>query len=254
MGGWRPGHVDPRDLKMTVSATPLPPSASVRKIYQPPVRDQGELGSCTANAGSEAAGFMIHCETTKPDPMFSRLDLYAITRTVEGTPLSEDSGCQVRDVFKSMAKYGVCLESEWPYDVSVFNRLPPRTLMTEALKHRAVQYLACPSLAAIKACIVAKFPAIGGFSCFESLQSDSTSRTGDVPLPAANEQQIGGHCIYFDGYDDAADDGAGGKGMLHFQNSWSEAWGDGGCGRLPYAYVTRGLASDFWTLRRITTA
>lgn len=253
MGGWRPSLHDPRDCLMTVSATPLPSSASVRQIYQPPVRDQGELGSCTANAGSEAAGFMTHAETLKPDPMFSRLDLYAITRKLEGTPLSEDSGCQVRDVFKAMAKYGVCLESEWPYQPSYFSQLPPRTAMTDAMKHRAVQYLSCPTLQAIKSCIVAKFPAIGGFTCYESLQSSACSDTGKVPVPASTEKQIGGHCVYFDGYDDNADDGAGGRGVLTFQNSWSEEWGADGCGQLPYWYLTNRQASDFWTLRKITT-
>lgn len=29
---------------------------------------------------------------------------------------------------------------------------------------------------------------------------------------------------------------------------WGEAWGESGYGWLPYAYVTAGLAIDFWTL------
>lgn len=253
MAGWHRDAHDPRDTIFHSKIPTLPSKGSVRTIYAPPIRDQGELGSCTSNGGVEAAGFIAHIETKLPDPMYSRLDLYAITRKIEGTPLGEDSGCQVRDVFKAMAQYGVCLEQMWPYDTSKFSQMPPRTAMTAALKHKAILYAKAPMLDAIKAAIVdptQPTPLIGGFVCYESLQSDAVSKTGDVPMPQPNEQQIGGHCIYFDGFDDDADDGCGGKGMLDFRNSWGEDWGANGCGRLPYAYVTQGLANDFWRLTK----
>jgi C1A family cysteine protease len=119
--------------------------------------------------------------------------------------------------------------------------------MLEALHHKAVTYLRCKSLDDIKASIADGFPVIGGFTCYESLDSDAVSASGDVPLPTGADAEIGGHCIYFDGYDDAA-------GMLGFQNSWGTSWGKAGCGRLPYGYVTQGLADDFWTIRRETLA
>lgn len=258
MAGWKPDHHDPRDCMLTPApAASLPRKASVRAIYAPPIRDQGELGSCTANAGCEAAGFISHIETGNGDPLFSRLDLYAMTRQLEGTPLSEDSGCQVRDVFKAMSRFGVCLENSWPYLVEKFSMSPSRAAVIEALKHKAISYNSCPTLGAIKTAIAlgsvtckSPTPVIGGFMCFESLQSEAVSKTGDIPLPAAGEQQIGGHCIYFDGYDDDADDGCGGKGMLDLRNSWGLIWGIDGCGRLPYAYVSRALATDFWQLKK----
>lgn len=255
MAGWHRDRHDPRDsfYVTTMREEDMPRKGSVRTLFAPPIRDQADIGSCTANAGCEAAGFISHIETGKPDPMFSRLDLYAITRTLEGTPLAEDSGCQVRDVFKAMARYGVCLESIWPYDTQKFTVRPPRAAAVQALNYKALMYSKVPSLISIKAAIVdtkQPTPLIGGFTCFESLQSDAVSKTGDVPLPGPGEQQIGGHCIYFDGYDDDADDGAGGKGMLEFRNSWGPGWGLTGCGRLPYRYVTTQLASDFWRLTK----
>lgn len=259
MAGWHRDRHDPRDCMFTpsIAAVNLPSTGSVRSLFAPPIRDQGNIGSCTANAGCEAAGFIAHIENGKADPMFSRLDLYAITRTLEGTPLAEDSGCQVRDVFKAMSRYGVCLESIWPYDTDKFSVRPPRAAAVEALNHKALIFYSAPTLTAIKSSIVdpkQPLPLIGGFTCYESLQSDAVSKTGDVPLPRPGEQEIGGHCIYFDGYDDDADDGDGGKGMLNFRNSWGTGWGLTGCGRLPYAYVTRGLASDFWRLAKSSVA
>ena len=37
-------------------------------------------------------------------------------------------------------------------------------------------------------------------------------------------------------------------GAFLIQNSWSEKWGQGGFGWVPYRYLTAGLAKDFWTL------
>lgn len=258
MQGWQRDFHDSRDIHLTIDdGKAQATSGSLETVFMPPVRDQLNIGSCTANAGCEAAGFTNNAETSKGDPLFSRLDLYAITRTLEGTPLSEDSGCQVRDVFKAMAQYGVCLEEEWAYVPSRFSQMPPANAMDDGRAHKAITYHRLASIAEIKTCIGQGFPFIGGFVCFESLMSAQCAATGNVPVPKPTEQQIGGHCIYFYGFDDNADDGAGGKGMLLFQNSWGTGWGLTGRGRLPYAYlrpmVTSGLplASDFWTLRKI---
>ncbi len=247
LGGYRRGRRDPRD-HLLASAHPyeaarLPPQGSTRTVYAPPIRDQGQIGSCTANAGCTAAGFLYHAQTSRPDPLFSRLDLYAGTRELEGTPLREDSGCSVRDVFKAMSRFGVCLEKTWPYVESHFSQPPPRQALAEALQHRAIMYLSCRTLDDIRASIAAGFPTIGGFTCYESLQSEEVGRTGDVPFPVSTEAEIGGHCVYFDGYDDAREE-------LTFQNSWGPSWGTNGYGTLPYRYVREGLADDFWSLRR----
>lgn len=244
MHGYKRGYRDPRDFKIQhPPAATLPTAASTRSIYQPPIRDQGDVGSCTSNAGCSAAGFLFHKLTGKPDPLFSRLDLYAITRELEGTPLSEDSGASVRDVFKAMSKWGVCLERTWPYQSPLVSQRPSRRAALEAMHHRATVYLRCDALIDIKRSLADGFPVIGGFTCFTSLDSEEVSRTGVVPMPSAEDAEIGGHCVYFDGYDDA-------RGVLTFQNSWGATWGDHGCGALPYAYVTEGLADDFWTVRR----
>jgi C1A family cysteine protease len=48
------------------------------------------------------------------------------------------------------------------------------------------------------------------------------------------------------GYDDASQ-------TFLVRNSWGTGWGQAGYFTMPYAYLTtRGLASDFWTLRIVT--
>jgi len=41
------------------------------------------------------------------------------------------------------------------------------------------------------------------------------------------------------------------KGALLIRNSWGTGWDDNGYGWLPYEYVLRGFALDFWSLLRM---
>lgn len=207
----------------------------------PDIRDQGQIGSCTAHAGTSAASY-LHLSLGRPDPVFSPLALYAMTRQLEGTPLTEDSGCQVRSVFKTMRRHGVPLETDWPYDESKFSEDPPRTVDQLALEHQAITYLVCDNLNAVKHSIVDQFPVIGGFDCYESMFTPEVDKTGVIPMPGEEDSLHGGHCVMFVAYDDSMR-------MVLFQNSWSKRWGRDGFGYLPYAFFNTGLASDFWTLR-----
>ena len=207
----------------------------------PEVRDQGRIGSCTAHSGTSAASY-LHMLAGKSDPVFSPLALYAMTRQLEGTPLREDSGCQVRSVFRAMRRFGLALEATWPYNESKFNMDPPANVDKEALDNQAILYLVCDDLQAVKHSIADKYPVIGGFDCYESMFTPEVDKTGIIPMPGGDDGLQGGHCVMFVAYDDSTK-------TVMFQNSWSRRWGRDGYGFLPYAYFRNGMATDFWTLR-----
>lgn len=243
--GWLPDLPDHRDHRY--AAPPkvlavLPKKVDLRP-HCPPVLDQGELGSCTANAIANAFRFDAMKQKAANPIAPSRLFIYYNERAIEGTT-QVDSGAQIRDGIKSIVKQGVCPEGEWPYDVARFARKPPAKAYKDALKHQALSYQRVPqTLSHLKGCLAAGYPFVFGFSVYESFESQAVARTGRMPMPSAAESNLGGHAVLAVGYDDAS------QGVI-VMNSWSKKWGDQGYFHMPYAYIAdRSLADDFWTVR-----
>jgi C1A family cysteine protease len=209
----------------------------------PPVLDQGELGSCTANAIANAHRFDQMKQGIKTNFLPSRLFIYYNERAMEGT-INSDAGAQIRDGIKTLAQQGACPEAIWPYDIASFAKKPPANAYTEAEKHQAIAYQrVVQSLSQIKGCLAAGYPFVFGFSVYESFESQTVTKTGKMPMPAPKEKSLGGHAVLAVGYDDA-------KQTVTVMNSWATSWGDNGFFYMPYAYINDGnMAADFWTVR-----
>jgi C1A family cysteine protease len=207
--------------------------------------NQGNLGSCTANAIA-SAHYFDQMKQSAPKPFQpSRLFIYYNERRMENT-VPVDSGAFIRDGFKSISKEGVCPESLWKYNIPQFTAKPPAAAYKDALNHQAIQYMRIqPTLGQLKGCIADGFPFVYGFTVYESFESPQVANTGIVPLPSNGESVLGGHAVMAAGYDDA-------KRFFIVQNSWSTAWGDKGYFYMPYSYLTDpDLSADFWTARTV---
>jgi C1A family cysteine protease len=224
-----------------------PPADDPNLVGLPPVLDQGELGSCTANG---MANCLRVCEMKEnPDEMSllrSRLFIYYYSRLREGN-VDTDSGAEIRDVVKVVKCRGACLESEWPYDISQFTVEPTKECQTHARAHRAVQYESVEqNLEALKTAIRTGFPVVFGFVVYDSIQTPDVGKTGVIPMPTNSDKAIGGHCVILTGWDDN-------KRLFQIMNSWSDKWGDDGFGYLSYDYIlTDYLASDFWRITYVS--
>jgi C1A family cysteine protease len=245
--GWRPDLPDQRDHIFSplyaFSFGALPPSVDLRPQC-PPVYDQGQLGSCTANAIAGAVEF-DRLKQGLPDIMPSRLFIYYNERSMEGT-VDSDSGAAIRDGIKSVARQGVCSESEWPYDITQFTVQPSAQCYTDALKDRALVYSRIiQGQSLLKTCLASGYPFVFGFTVYESFESATVAQTGIVPMPQYGEQVLGGHAVCAVGYDDEQQ-------MFIVRNSWSDQWGDKGYFHMPYMYLMNpGLSSDFWFIRTV---
>ncbi len=241
--GWIPDLPDARDrvYQLPKKLGTLPPSADLRPGC-PAVYDQGDLGSCTANAIGAAIEFdQIKQNLTPFTP--SRLFIYYNERALEGT-IDTDSGAQIRDGIKTVASQGACPETMWPYVEESFASRPPAPCYKYARLHPAVQYeRVAQDVGQLKACLAAGYPFVFGFTVYESFESGAVAKSGIVPMPAQPEIALGGHAVMAVGYDDGVE-------RFLVRNSWGSGWGVEGYFTMPYEYLTNGdLADDFWVIR-----
>ncbi|MGH9566978.1 MAG: peptidase, partial [Candidatus Angelobacter sp.] len=158
--GWVPDLPDHRDLSYAAPAaflTALPTTVDLRSNC-PPVYDQGQLGSCTGNAIAGAIQFDRMKLKRKPNFVPSRLFIYYNERVIEQS-VDSDSGAQIRDGIKTVAKQGVCPEPEWPDDIAKFAVKPAAACYQHAKKYRAVGYQrVVQSLTQMKGCLASGYP------------------------------------------------------------------------------------------------
>jgi C1A family cysteine protease len=222
-----------------------------------PIEDQEEIGSCTAHAG---VGVLEYYERRAHGTYIdaSRLFLYKVTRRL--MHLGGDTGASIRSTMKAMVLFGVPPEEYWPYLTDHFDEEPPAFCYAFAQNYQALQYFRLDPMGTprdellkqIKACLGAGLPAMFGFTVFSS-RHQALKNKGKIPFPCRGEEIEGGHAVIAVGYDDKLkikNDICGHetKGAVLIRNSWGTDWGEDGYGWLPYEYILKGIAVDWWVL------
>jgi C1A family cysteine protease len=227
----------------------LPPKVDLRPSFSP-IEDQGNLGSCTANA---AAGLVEYFEkhTSGAWVNASRLFLYKVERDLLGW--TGDTGAFLRTAMEALVTLGAPPERYWPYNIAKFDVEPPAFCYAMAANYKAVRYfrLDPPSatraqiLQNIKTYLAAGFPSMFGFPVYP--EYDDPAPGGLIGYPAPGEKSRGGHANVAAGYDDHLQIGDD-MGALLVRNSWGTEWALAGYGWLSYRYVLQGLATDWWSV------
>ena len=283
--GWLPPMVDPRDYtpdhpKIQASLgrlgkrlaggrssalQALPTSVDLRP-WCSPIEDQQQLGSCTANATVgvveyfERRAFGKHLDG-------SRLFVYKTTRNLIG--VTGDTGAWLRNAMGAIVACGVPHEQYWPYtdDLAKFDLEPPQFVYAVADNFEATKYFAHDPLsknvpkpdvlASVKKYLAAGIPSMFGFWGYPSFEA--TEVPGHIPLPSNAEiggEPSWGHAIVAVGYDDDLQitntmSNVTTKGAFLIRNSWGISWGQSGYGWIPYDYILKGVALDFWSLLKM---
>jgi C1A family cysteine protease len=230
----------------------------------PPVYDQGRLGSCTPNSIAGAVQYVRKKDRQGPDFVPSRLFIYYNGRYIEGD-IPIDNGLRIQDGVASLETWGVCPETEWPYDAipadptthkfpsqSRAVRKPPDPVFTSAYPHRALAaWRVMQRSDQLKGCLAEGYPFVFGFTIYPSFFGPRCVPQTVIPLPPPDEKPTPvGHAVVCVGYDDDSQ-------RYICRNSWGlvQWWGpvqDHGHFYMPYGYLENAnLASDFWTIRTI---
>lgn len=158
----------------------------------PPVFDQGQLGSCTANA--TAACFQYDSILDGKDcGELSRLWIYYFERAIEGSLGQGDCGAMGHDAF-TVAKNGIPDEKLWPYDIAKFEAKPPAAEPRAYTLTKPVKSV--PQTAtAIEKVLSNKQTIAFGFTVYESFEDEGWWPSAQMPVPKASEKVLGGHEI-----------------------------------------------------------
>jgi C1A family cysteine protease len=269
--GWLPPRPDLRDYtqhkdeieefnrKLGISGKKRSAATSVdlRKWFSP-IENQGNLGSCTAQAGAgiveyyEKRAFNKHLDA-------SRLFLYKTTRNL--MQVGGDAGAWLRHTMGALVLCGIPSEKYWPYNIENFDVEPDAFVYSVARNYCALKYFCHDPvgakvpypdvLASVKKYLEAGIPSMFGFWGFPSF--DKSDTPGGFPYPGEDESAVWGHAIVAVGYDDEkkirnTNNNKETTGALLIRNSWGKEWGDKGYGWMPYDYILNNLAMDFWSL------
>lgn len=250
------GVTEIKQAKKTLGS--LPTLVDNRK-WCSPVENQGNIGSCTAHAGTSLYEYMERKASGSAGKFIgaSRLFLYKTTRFLMGQEGVGDSGAYIRTTLGAIRMFGVPPEEYWPYTDKdpEFDLEPPGLVTSMAQNWQSVKQFRLDysedteqNIKRMKEYLVKGYAMQIGFTVYSSYKQ-AEKNGGMLPYPQPNESVEGGHSVLIVGYDDA-------KEAFLIQNSWSENWGDKGFGWLPYQYFRAGpngdvLADDVWTITKL---
>lgn len=241
--GWLPDPPSPKDHDAAPklrTAGPLPTSISLANQILS-ILDQGNLGSCVAQATAQALrASLVHQGVVVPT-LASRSMIYYLARAEDGTT-QEDAGTNLRQAFDSLRIFGYCPEVNWPYIDSgdTFKRMPSAEALNLAYDQRGTTGFSritsegnarvydVKSALAAGHCVV--FGTEVGLPFCDYMGDPAT-----VLNPPAKSE--GGHALTIAGYDAAG---------FRVVNSWNEGWGARGWCTFSPAYIAWSGSMDFW--------
>jgi C1A family cysteine protease len=251
-----------------------------------PIYDQGQLGSCTANALAfcfEYCQCRQNLSSYNPQVPFtppSRLFIYYNERNYEGSTANA-VGAQIYDGIKSLNEIGACSSTLWPYDIHKFATRPDPICYTQASQNIALTFnsIQTPtpvvsqsmpailqSLIGIQAALVSGYPVAFAFTVFPFFLNGMGIQTNPLYIlecpssPVDMSTSHGSHCVVIVGYYNNFVTPYG-SGVFFVRNSWGPYWGTNlfnlenspGYFYIPYQFFTNQYTDTYGNSRSLVT-
>ena len=219
----------------------LPPGIDLRPMCSA-VENQGDVGSCTANAVVGALEYWQIVNGYKLTDL-SRLFVYYNARRMadqEGV----DLGASMAHVMAALLAYGACAEAAWPYNEANWSVKPPPECYQGTLQFPGMHYARVSANDERKYVLATGLPIIFGMGVPEQAMMVEAARTGYLKAPDNGiwEDPKGGHAMLIVGYDDSL------NGWI-VRNSWGNGWGKNGHFLIDYrALDVYGQPDGYWTV------
>jgi hypothetical protein len=231
------------------------PEPASYTLASPPVRNQEQIGSCTAFTGSADNEILRYYQTGSFPATLSPLYLYYVERVkIEGYRITADPGAQMIDIPEALQKYGQCIETDYPYPTNANETAGPsskayRTAPNAAAVSNALNYeigqtassyamVAQADTASVITLLRSNIPVMLGFNVYDNsgytiFEGLNTTNYTYSPLNANGTLKsglslLGGHANVIIGYDNT-------RQAFLMENSWGTDWGNAGYWYLPYS-------------------
>lgn len=229
----------PPHMMLTREAPALPAVVDLRSSCGP-IKDQGNLGSCTGHAFASSLEWIFR-KYLKKQPILSPLYVYARELDADGNFPNDDGSDGVTGCGVVIAN-GACEDSLYP-DASQVIKQPTPAMDVNAAQYRMGAYHGLTGSAVAMSVLgdPVPWPVQMGFSVMDDFESNEVATTG-IYLANGNPLEEG-HEIFAVGYDIGPVPTlrpAGCPPAFLFQNSWGTDWGfDKG-----YVWVVRSVLDD----------
>lgn len=251
---WRPDIPDFRDLvPESREILKLFPDAKYPSVELPDTVDLSEYLLAYSTALSPAA-----CPSSVVCTKLVEYFDYRCTGKIEArcapfvtqavTTLSRGDCSGIRANLKAIRKFGLPAMSIAGCRSASNELYSGKILVGTGDEYRSMHYirLGDPGIAAspvpsLKSWLACGFPIAFGFSVPSSLDRD-----GYIDFRPTLDSIQGGHAALLAGYDDQQL--AASRGAFRVYCPWGNDWGEQGFGWLPYTFVERRVALDFWTI------
>ena len=207
-----------------------------------PVYDQGNRGTCVANAGCSMLDYKLDTDE------WSRQMLYHQCKMIDDIP--DEEGTYIETAMEvlsntSITDIGNVPERKWPYNPNskaTTHQGPPPERAFNCIRIIADEGMIAvrdsKKVDDIKYLLSYSCPVVIGAALYESFFGRSTTHSGWVTLPLPGEMHVGNHAMLIVGYDDA-------RRIFLVRNSWGPDWahandmGYAGHAWIPYEYINK---------------